>query len=55
MYDSLFVKCVREIAKQRCAPASIRLVDNMQFQFSQVLKPANDSVVDEVMDSIKRW
>ncbi|EGW02665.1 Alkyldihydroxyacetonephosphate synthase, peroxisomal [Cricetulus griseus] len=27
------VACLREIAKQRCAPASIRLMDNQQFQF----------------------
>ena len=27
------VACVREIAKQRCAPASIRLMDNEQFVF----------------------
>ncbi|XP_065838679.1 alkyldihydroxyacetonephosphate synthase, peroxisomal-like [Oscarella lobularis] len=32
------VNCLREIAKQRCAPASIRLVDNNQFQFGHALK-----------------
>ena len=29
------VACMREIALQRCAPASIRLVDNEQFQFGK--------------------
>lgn len=32
---SLGVAFMREIAKQRCAPASIRLVDNEQFQFGE--------------------
>ncbi|TKS67184.1 Alkyldihydroxyacetonephosphate synthase, peroxisomal [Collichthys lucidus] len=27
------VACLREVAKQRCAPASIRLMDNEQFKF----------------------
>ena len=27
------VACLREVAKRRCAPASIRLMDNEQFQF----------------------
>ena len=29
------VNCLREIARQRCAPASIRLMDNQQFQFGK--------------------
>ncbi len=49
------VACMREIAKQRVAPASIRLVDNMQFQFAQVLKPAPHSKVEEILDSAKKW
>ncbi|CAO1427615.1 unnamed protein product [Diamesa serratosioi] len=32
------VKCMREIAKRRCQPASIRLIDNEQFEFGQALK-----------------
>ena len=27
------VKCLREVARLRAAPASIRLMDNLQFQF----------------------
>jgi alkyldihydroxyacetonephosphate synthase len=30
---------MREVARQRCAPASVRLIDNGQFQFGQALKP----------------
>lgn len=29
------VACMREVALQRCAPASIRLMDNEQFQFGE--------------------
>ncbi|XP_043266484.1 alkyldihydroxyacetonephosphate synthase [Venturia canescens] len=32
------VKAMREVAKQRCQPASIRLMDNEQFKFGQALK-----------------
>jgi alkyldihydroxyacetonephosphate synthase len=46
---------MREVAKLRIAPASIRLVDNMQFQFSQVLKPHAHSKAEEIIDSIKKW
>ncbi|XP_055524384.1 alkyldihydroxyacetonephosphate synthase-like [Wyeomyia smithii] len=34
------IKCLREIAKHRLQPASIRLIDNEQFVFGQALKPA---------------
>lgn len=33
------VRCLRRIAGQRLQPASIRLIDNEQFQFGQALKP----------------
>lgn len=33
------VKCMREVAKQRCQPSSIRLMDNEQFVFGQALRP----------------
>jgi len=47
--------CMREIARQRCAPASIRLLDNMQFQFGQMLKPEEHSVFNEWLDAVKKW
>ncbi|MEE6489758.1 hypothetical protein FKM82_015670 [Ascaphus truei] len=31
------VACLREVARQRCAPASIRLMDNAQFQFGKLI------------------
>lgn len=37
------VACMREINRQNCAPASIRLVDNEQFKFGQSLKPEGES------------
>ncbi|KZC04648.1 Alkyldihydroxyacetonephosphate synthase, partial [Dufourea novaeangliae] len=33
------VAAMRQVAKERCQPASIRLMDNEQFQFGQVLRP----------------
>ncbi|KAL3272801.1 hypothetical protein HHI36_014261 [Cryptolaemus montrouzieri] len=33
------VKTMREVARRRCQPASIRLLDNEQFQFGLVVKP----------------
>lgn len=47
------VMCVREIAKQRCAPASIRLMDNEQFIFGQALKPKGDSYFKSFLDGLK--
>ncbi|XP_076758899.1 alkyldihydroxyacetonephosphate synthase isoform X2 [Xylocopa sonorina] len=33
------VSALRQVAKERCQPASIRLMDNEQFQFGQMLRP----------------
>lgn len=33
------VKCMREIARKRLQPASVRLMDNEQFKFGYILKP----------------
>lgn len=33
------VKTMREVARRRCQPASIRLMDNEQFKFGLILKP----------------
>lgn len=33
------IRCLREVAKHRLQPASIRLIDNEQFIFGQALKP----------------
>ena len=47
------VACVREIAKQRCAPASIRLMDNEQFVFGQALKSESGSYFKSFIDGFK--
>lgn len=47
------VKCLREIARRRCQPASIRLMDNEQFQFGQALKPFG-SIFTRFMDGLKK-
>lgn len=48
------VACLREVAKRRCAPASIRLMDNEQFQFGLCLKSENHSLLGSFMDSLKK-
>ncbi|XP_041371951.1 alkyldihydroxyacetonephosphate synthase, peroxisomal-like [Gigantopelta aegis] len=48
------VNCLREIARQRCAPASIRLVDNEQFQFGHALKPEVNSILTSFLDGLKK-
>ncbi|XP_064643514.1 alkyldihydroxyacetonephosphate synthase, peroxisomal-like [Lineus longissimus] len=48
------VACLREIARQRCAPASIRLMDNDQFQFGAALKCEEGSMFSNFVDSIKK-
>lgn len=47
------VRCLREVARRRLQPASIRLLDNEQFQFGQALKPPS-SWFDGVMESVKK-
>jgi alkyldihydroxyacetonephosphate synthase len=48
------VDCMREVAAQRCAPASIRLVDNEQFVFGQALKPAPESYLAALSGTLKK-
>ncbi|KAI8495543.1 hypothetical protein Bbelb_265150 [Branchiostoma belcheri] len=38
----------------RCAPSSIRLMDNMQFQFGQALKPQAGSIFTSFVDGLKK-
>uniref|UniRef100_A0A0B8RYL8 Alkylglycerone-phosphate synthase n=1 Tax=Philothamnus irregularis TaxID=1899461 RepID=A0A0B8RYL8_9SAUR len=49
------VACLREVAKQRCAPASIRLMDNVQFQFGHALKPQVASIFTSLLDGLKKF
>uniref|UniRef100_A0A671Q2V6 Alkylglycerone-phosphate synthase n=1 Tax=Sinocyclocheilus anshuiensis TaxID=1608454 RepID=A0A671Q2V6_9TELE len=49
------VACLREVARQRCAPASIRLMDNEQFQFGHALKPQVSSIFTSFLDGLKKF
>lgn len=49
------VACMHEVAMKKAAPVSIRLVDNMQFQFGQALKPEVESVSKFLTDKVKKW
>lgn len=49
------VAALREIAEARCAPASIRLMDNEQFQFAHALKPAATSAFAAFVDKCKTF
>ncbi|XP_043931246.1 alkyldihydroxyacetonephosphate synthase, peroxisomal [Protopterus annectens] len=49
------VACLREVARQRCAPASIRLMDNEQFQFGHALKPQVASIFTSFLDGLKKF
>ena len=40
---------------QRCAPASIRLMDNQQFHFGAALKPEVKSLLTSFIDGIKKF
>lgn len=48
------VEFMREVAKRRWQPASIRLMDNDQFKFALILKPES-TYVALVLDSIKKF
>ena len=43
------------MALNRLQPASIRLIDNEQFAFGHALKPAAESFISSVIDSIKSF
>jgi len=45
---------MEEMAKERIYPSSIRLVDNIQFQFGQALKPAEPSRSKRIINEIKK-
>ncbi|XP_063976312.1 alkyldihydroxyacetonephosphate synthase [Diachasmimorpha longicaudata] len=47
------VEAMREVAKQRCQPASIRLMDNEQFRFGQALRP-QQGFSDKIMQTLKQ-
>jgi alkyldihydroxyacetonephosphate synthase len=48
------VACLREIARLRSAPASIRLLDNEQFLFGQALATDNKGMLHTLLDNMKK-
>ena len=48
-------KFMEEMSKQKLYPSSLRLVDNIQFQFGQALKPKEPSMQKRVMNQIKKF
>ena len=49
------VKFMYDVARSRQWPASMRLMDNVQFQFGMALKPAVASKFKEYLDNIKKY
>ncbi|XP_029407770.2 alkyldihydroxyacetonephosphate synthase [Bactrocera dorsalis] len=47
------VQFMREVARRRCQPASVRLVDNEQFVMGQTLKPVRGWLAG-LLDSLKK-
>ncbi|XP_057321712.1 alkyldihydroxyacetonephosphate synthase [Microplitis mediator] len=47
------VDAMREVARQRCQPSSIRLMDNEQFRFGQALRP-DSGLTDKIMHAFKQ-
>uniref|UniRef100_H2Y724 Alkylglycerone-phosphate synthase n=1 Tax=Ciona savignyi TaxID=51511 RepID=H2Y724_CIOSA len=49
------IDCLREVALNRCAPASIRLMDNEQFRFGQALKPQAGGIFSSFFNGMKKF
>ena len=49
------IRFMHEVAKSRIWPASVRLVDNIQFKLGAALKPASDSKWEEYMEKFKQF
>ena len=47
-------KFMEEMAKCKMYPTSLRLVDNVQFQFGQALKPGEPNKVKKTVDYLKK-
>eukprot|EP00038_Savillea_parva_P014514 m.11169 g.11169 ORF g.11169 m.11169 type:complete len:635 (-) comp2826_c0_seq1:26-1930(-) len=62
VYDSLVfptfkqgVDCLLEVARRRLQPASIRLIDNEQFQFGRAMAAEKHGLLEILMDQIKTF
>uniref|UniRef100_A0A915D502 alkylglycerone-phosphate synthase n=1 Tax=Ditylenchus dipsaci TaxID=166011 RepID=A0A915D502_9BILA len=51
---SLGVKFFRQVAKERCQCASLRLVDNAQFKMGQAMKVKSESILHDWQSALSR-
>jgi alkyldihydroxyacetonephosphate synthase len=49
------IKFMDEVARSRCWPASLRLVDNQQFHASQALKEGGQTLMKNFLESVKMF
>jgi len=49
------IRFMREVARQKCAPASLRLLDNEQFLFGQALKSETKTLLSSLVDGLKKF
>ncbi len=49
------IEFMQEVARQKCAPASLRLLDNEQFAFGQALKTDTGSMFQSFVDGLKKF
>ncbi len=49
------IKFLKEVYDENLRPSSIRLVDNEQFKFGQALKPEKTSLIEKIVDKLKKW
>jgi alkyldihydroxyacetonephosphate synthase len=49
------IRCLREIAKKRCQPSSLRLLDNEQLKFGEYLKTVDDGFFTKSVTKFKKF
>jgi len=49
------IQFLKDVYDNNLKPSSIRLVDNEQFKFGQALKPEKKSIIDIIVDKIKKF
>jgi alkyldihydroxyacetonephosphate synthase len=49
------IKFMEEVGMSGIRPASVRLMDNVQFKFGMALKPKENSITKRMIDAIKKY
>ena len=49
------IKFMEDVARSRCWPASIRVVDNTQFKAAQALKEGGQSMTSSLVEALKMF